>query len=545
MYKLHKGSTLIGHTSCLSCPSSDGRAIYEKEGGIRDSYCFVCNTYFPEGEGDKRGINMNNRNNKSQTNNEDIVLISKLPINPIDDRGINYSSAKLYGIRTGYDIKSGEPKYLYFPIRREGIIVGYKRRGYKDKVFTSVGDCKSPVDLFGQTKGKGKMVVITEGEIDAASAWQMFNERGKNYRVWSLPQGANIKSIESNLEILESFETIILALDQDEVGRKCAKDIARLLSPGKVRIMSFSEKDANDMLLAGKSKEWFYSLNSSEEVKPDGIVTVGDIIEEASKPIERGLSWPWPSLSKVSYGIRRKELYGFGGGTGAGKTEGFKEVIQHIIFEHKRPVGLFFLEETPPMTLKSLAGKMDNKTYHIPDSGWSVEELRRSIKNLEDKVYLYNHFGQKNWSNIRGKIRYMVISLGIKDIFLDHLTALVADEENVNKALEHIMADMSAMTQELDFTLYFISHLTTPLGRSHEEGGRVTASQFRGSRTIAYWTHFLFGYERNQQAEDIDERNSVILRVLKDRYTGMATGVTIPLRYDRNTGRFLEIKQEF
>jgi twinkle protein len=93
--------------------------------------------------------------------------------------------------------------------------------------------------------------------------------------------------------------------------------------------------------------------------------------------------------------------------------------------------------------------------------------------------------------------------LGVQDIFLDHLTALAAAiDTDERKAIDAIMAELSSLTQELECTIYYVSHLTTPEGKAHEEGGRVLEKQFRGSRSIAYWSHFLFGIERDKQDED-------------------------------------------
>jgi hypothetical protein len=50
----------------------------------------------------------------------------------------------------------------------------------------------------------------------------------------------------------------------------------------------------------------------------------------------------------------------------------------------------------------------------------------------------------------------------------------------------------------------------------------------------------MFGLERNQQAEDKDERHRTVFRVLKDRYTGQATGETFVLEYDSDTGLLTE-----
>lgn len=47
----------------------------------------------------------------------------------------------------------------------------------------------------------------------------------------------------------------------------------------------------------------------------------------------------------------------------------------------------------------------------------------------------------------------------------------------------------------------------------------------------------MFGLERNQQADDEYERQVTTFRILKDRYTGRATGNTLRLAYDQETGR--------
>jgi twinkle protein len=62
------------------------------------------------------------------------------------------------------------------------------------------------------------------------------------------------------------------------------------------------------------------------------------------------------------------------------------------------------------------------------------------------------------------------------------------------------------------------------------------ARHFKGARAIAFWSFFMFGLERNTQAEDPNERDIGLLRVIKDRFTGQATGKTFHLRYDPITG---------
>ena len=101
------------------------------------------------------------------------------------------------------------------------------------------------------------------------------------------------------------------------------------------------------------------------------------------------------------------------------------------------------------------------------------------------------------------------------------------------------------LAKELGLVFHCISHLATPDGKPHEEGGRVMLRHFKGSRAIGFWSHFAFGLERNQQAQDEDDRHVTSFRVLKDRYTGNSTGKTFDLFYDQETGLLCERDQEF
>jgi twinkle protein len=145
---------------------------------------------------------------------------------------------------------------------------------------------------------------------------------------------------------------------------------------------------------------------------------------------------------------------------------------------------------------------------------------------------------------VAAKIRYMAHAEEVRIFYVDHLTAM-ADTADERGSLEQIMKEMAGLAQELRVIIHFISHLSTPEGKSHEEGGHVSIKHFKGARAIGFWSFFMFGLERNQQAEDEEERSTTTLRVLKDRYTGQATGALIRLGYDRITGRLYDKQSDF
>ena len=415
---------------------------------------------------------------------------------------------------------------------------------YANKDFKFIGEPKR-ADLFGQQlwRDGGKMIVITEGEIDCMTVSQL---QGNKWPVVSIQNGAQSakKALSQQLDWLEKFETVVLMFDNDEAGHLAVEEVAGIFSPGKCKVAKLPLKDANEMLLAGRGSEVIDAIWGAKEYRPDGLVSVGDIMEDILKPVEIGLPWWMASLTEVTYGRRYSELYGFGAGTGVGKTDWITQQIAFDVTELNQAVGLLFLETPVGELGKRLAGKVMCRQFHIPDSGWTPAELHEGIAKFRDKATLYDNFGQTEWEVVKGHIRYMAVSQGIRLFYVDHLTAM-ADTQDEKGSLEQIMKEMAGLAKELNVIIHYVSHLATPEGKPHEEGGRVMIRHFKGSRAIGFWTHFLFGLERNQQDENEAYRQITTFRCLKDRYTGRATGCVFYLRYDRETGRLEEIDDPF
>jgi twinkle protein len=419
----------------------------------------------------------------------------------------------------------------------EGELVGQKLR-LKGKDFKVLGKMDALYGRWLWPRG-GKMVVVTEGELDALSVSQA---QGNKWPVVSVPNGAQgaEKAIKESIDWLESFERVVFMFDMDEPGRAAAKKCAHLLTPGKAFIATLPLKDANEMLKEGMVKELVSSIWNAAEVRPDGILTLADVKGEALRPVEWGRPWPYEELTKLTYGRRDGETYFLGAGTGVGKTDFLTECITFDLVTLGNNVGVIFLEQDPRETIRRIAGKVGSKRFHVPDGSWTVEDLEAAINTLEGargKVFMYDNFGSTEWAAVKERITFMATACGCKDIYLDHLTALAAAAEDERKALEDITAEIAMLAKRLKVCIHVVSHLATPEKGSHEEGARVTIRQFKGSRAIGFWAHFMFGLERDQQCEDVSLRHVSTFRVLKDRYTGQSTGKTFLLGYNHETGR--------
>jgi len=413
---------------------------------------------------------------------------------------------------------------------------------YPDKSFTFLGDAKE-VGLYGQWlwRDGGKMIVLTEGELDAITVSHLQNNKWPVCSVSNGAQGA-AKSIKKSLDWLSKFDKVVFMFDQDEPGKAAVEECVQLLPPGKAFVASLPLKDASEMHQAGRGSEVIDAIWGAKEWRPDAIVSVSDVWDEAVALPERGIEWPWPTLTELTYGIHRKCSYYLGAGVGIGKTDWAKELQSHLVNKKGLKVGVFMLEESVGKTLKGIAGKFVGKQFHRPDGSFTQEELEKSMKSLEGKVFLYNHYGVKDWDSIKAAIRFMVISLDIKDIFLDNLTALVShlSASEANDEINRIAGEIAGLVHELDFTLYGFSHLNSPrTGEPHERGGKVHENQFTGSRGLMRYGNYLFGLQRSKDPELSEiERNTTTFVLLKDREYGNSGSFKI--YYDKETGTYLE-----
>lgn len=242
----------------------------------------------------------------------------------------------------------------------------------------------------------------------------------------------------------------------------------------------------------------------------------------------------------MTYGLNLGELISIGGGVSCGKTLLAHEMAAWYCQEHDINCGVFMLEEGVGSTIRNIAGKTANIPFHLPDLDYDPEDLRSEALKYEGKLWLYDNFGQSDWTSIKQCIRFWVINNGCKVIFLDNITALTAHltPAEINTEVSNIASELAGMCQELNFTCVVFSHLNpASSGAPHEEGGQVKEVQFTGSRALMRWSQVILGFERNKQADGEGKHNSII-RLLKDRKYGRSGCVYT--KYIPETGRLLE-----
>jgi len=520
---------------CPECHSSRGYGI--DDGGF--GHCFKCGHRAKENDDGGRVIPLNTKSSRTEPlRSSEGHSSTTLVYRDLRDRKITAFTCEKYGVGFRGDD-------LVFPIGSSA-----KVRIKNQKNFAIEGDWKSNTELFGQERfsSGGKYILVTEGELDAMSAYQML---GAKYAVVSVRNGVSsaIKDCKANYDYLDSFDEVIFNFDSDAVGLESQAQCAELFSHKSKCMKPINGlKDASDYLMENRSTEYVDSFWRAERWTPDGIVAGSSLYDTVMKPVEKAdVLYPFDGMNKLTYGIRQGELVTVTAGSGLGKSQFLREIIWHILQNTDSNVGLMFLEESTRRTGLSLMSLAANKPLHLPDTEATQEEKDNAFNQTlgTDRVYLFDHFGSSDVDNIINRVRYLAKVVGCDYVFVDHISIIVSAQSNGDerKAIDEIMTKLRMLVQETGISLICVSHLKRPDSKGHEEGAATSLAQLRGSGAIAQLSDMVIGLERNGQADDAEERNTTRVRVLKNRFSGI-TGKASSLLYSHITGRMVEIDEE-
>lgn len=521
------------------CGSSDAFQIYE-EG---DGFCFSCQKRFPAGA--SRHVPAAPRVpslSPPQSHFKAILTpaeIAELPIRGFKERGITKAVCEFFGVKCEYG-SNGEISAHLYPYGET-----YKRRELP-KSFTWTN---GPGDIFGIDlfAGGGKRLLIVEGELDALSIAQAHLDKyDKIYPVISIPSAAVVNNLLKHREWIRSFDEVVLCMDNDEPGIIARDAALKIVGFDKARLVNHPKdcKDASDILVKLGWQPLMHAIWDATPWSPAGIIR-RDALWEALATYNAQVSVPYPAclqgLNTKLKGMRAGEIALFISGTGLGKSTILREIMLELHAVTDSNIGVVSLEESPAETTRKLAGMALNRNpanEEIP-----LDELRVGFDKVfgDDRFIVLDHQGSIKDSSIVDQLEYMALS-GCKYLFIDHITILVSEgAENLvgNEAIDKVMNDLLRLAKRYNVWIGLVSHLRKAPsgGKSFEEGHLPTIDDIRGSGSIKQISFDIVSFARNSIAQNDTERNTITMRVLKSRYTGL-TGDVPGAYYNNLTGRF-------
>jgi len=516
-------TNFLHHSPCENCGSKDNLGVWEDH-----TYCFGCHNY-EKTNGELPKV-------EKQKIISDMIegIVEALPSRKIDSetcKKFNYQTAEY----------KGEPVHIANFYDRNYNRVAQKLR-FKDKRFIWLGDTDK-ITLFGQNlwRDGGKMVVITEGEIDALTVSKVQNNK---FPVVSVPSGASSakKYIKKELEWLSKFENIVLMFDEDEAGKSATIECANILPVKKVKIASLPAKDPSELLQNGQGSKIIDAMWEAKAYTPQGIIEGVNTKELLlNDDYVETIPYQWNGFNQKLGGIRKGELVLLTAGSGTGKSQVCREIAYHLI-NQKEKVGYIALEESVKRSVRGIVSVGLNQLIHLPEvkEKLTEEEIINEWNNIKDYICFYDHFGSSDTEDLMNRIRYMVQSLDCKTIILDHISIVISGlaDGDERRLIDNTMTNLRKLVEEVKCAMFVVSHLKRPEGKNgHEEGVQTSLSHLRGSHSLAQLSDAVVGFERNQQDEI--QSNVMTARVLKNRYSG-DTGIACSLIYDKQTGRLKE-----
>ncbi|RTL04440.1 toprim domain-containing protein [Candidatus Dependentiae bacterium] len=479
-------------------------------------------------------------------------------------RGIKDSIAAYFGVRQEFDTSTGAVVKQFYPCTKGGALSGYKVR-IVPKSFDSYGETGKACDPFGWFRFKqssGKYCLITAGEIDQLSAYQMLKEYtdskgqaeyGYIPVVSSTLGESSVGQLQDKYEWFDKFERCIICYDPDAPGEAAAEKLAKVLPRGKAYKMELSYGDTNKYLVDGKQKEWINLFFKAKKVMMTGVTGSGSLLEKMKEYV----SIPRITLPKFLHKLEEKLRGGFPIGyiinimaaSGAGKSTYIDAMILHWIMNTSYKVGVVSLEASEGEYGVNIGSAFIESKINL---GITVEERLASITNNEEA--LQTLFTDDNGNDrfyivdpdidtMKQKIEYLIVALGCKIIVIDPIQDIFDAMPDDQQAA--FMKWEKDLVKREQVTIVNISHSRKAQSgqKAGSKGADLSEEDMMGHSSIYKSGGINLIISRNKEEEDEIERNTSRLKVTKARGIGF-TGFAGEYYYENKTHKIWD-KEDF
>lgn len=329
--------------------------------------------------------------------------------------------------------------------------------------------------LFGwqAIPDSARTVTITEGEIDAMSAWAY------GYPALSVPFGGGAgekqRWIEYDYVHLQRFDTIYLALDNDEPGQEAIDEIIKRLGRERCMVVRLPSKDFNEALQAMIPQENIDACYANaESMDPDKLVSVDSFSDEVhhmlDNPMETsGMPLPWDK-AEHQLRLRPAETTIWTGWNGHGKSQLLGYVATYSALKHGAKFCIASMEMKGAITLLRMvrqAAGVGNPSHAFTD---------RILERMSEKVWLFNELGDANLTEMIEAFRYAAKRYGVDHFIVDSLAKLGMAEDDYN-AQKKAINQLTGFAHEMNVHVHLVAHPrkgfdeTRPPGKMDVRGG--------------------------------------------------------------------------
>lgn len=464
---------------------------------------------------------------------------------------------------------------ICFPYLRDGQIVNIKYRDAR-KGFKMVKDAE--LIFFNlNTIGDKKYCIITEGEIDCMSAYEVgfgvdavvdddgviTNDDFSKWCVLSVPNGAStgnqkLDYLDNCAEWLAAIEVFVLATDDDPAGKELQQELIRRLGVERCKILNYPIeeavdtgngfnrrcKDLNEILMYLGGSAVINTINNAEAIPIEGVHYVEDIFPSMLQNFQNGVQLaPKTYFGSMDDYFRWKkgDINLFVGYANYGKsffvlqlmlTKSVYDGWKWAIFSPENYPATDFYDDLIEMYVGKWLDRMSEQEY--------VEAADFIGKHI---YYVYPQDAH-DLHSINEKFRYLVLKKGIDGVLVDpfnQLDHIQKPYQREDQYLSEILKDVKRFALLNCISYNIIAHPVKPQRDQDRSLPPVDMYDISGGSQWANKTDQIISYHRpNHHVDKSSPEVTVYVQKVKRKRTGGQPG-QFDIRLDWKTKRFTDV----
>jgi twinkle protein len=370
-------------------------------------------------------------------------------------RGFSEEMIKKFSLGLSY--LKPKRKAIAIPYFFAGKCIGIKYRivspGEKERKYERAPGCQIPLFNMDSLNGQFSGVIITEGELDTIAMTQY----DVGMPVVSIPNGATAALDQEAAEALMHFDTIYLALDEDEKGEEGAEKLAERLGAFRCRRVRLPAKDANECLVDGVTREAILmALQAAAPFYESCVLPVSNWAERLLKgdvSTGRARMTGWKGFDKLLGGLRPGEVTLLTADTGNGKTTYALDIIRRQSESGHATMVASLEVPTLAVARKLLSGASGKRWDHL--TGKELEEGVTKLSKLP--LCLLDRYGSVDADRLREEVEYAVRRHGVSTVVIDHLHFMLGVKGKHDDEVAKIdAAAMAIQNMAIDFGIHVV-----------------------------------------------------------------------------------------
>lgn len=382
-------------------------------------------------------------------------------------------------------------------------------------------------------------LLITEGEFDCLSAI----ESGFKNTV-SIPSGVNSTNewITNNWTFIEQFEEIIIWFDNDEPGIKGVREVFNRLPNSSVKIVRCEvANDINELLHKYGKLAVLKQIEKASTPVLEGVATL-DMIEDfdvhEAETLKTGIDYIDEKLIGMVFG----SLNVLSGRNGSGKSTILNQIYIAEAIAQGYKTFLFSGEliggNVKYWLLQTLANEDQFAEYTAKDGHKykkvTIQSKEKIVNDMKDRFFLYDSDDYRIEAIIE-KMTILAKRYGVRVFVIDNLMTVESSLKDKYEAETDIVKKLKNFAKKYNSIVHLVAH---PRKSMNDE---IEKDDVAGSANITNLADYVTTISR---AKDDEVEYDAILKILKNRHTGVNVGKRLMFNIERKRFYSSETEKE-